>query len=169
MKKIFIILFAWSYSFVIAQDINVRKFDEKSNQDILIGKCTKQVFMQQPFQSWFKTAYEQYSPDNSVLEQAQKIISDKIKIIVIFGSWCSDTQEQLPRFFKVMDFVGYTPDMIELIAVDRNKQAESFDLGKYGIERIPTFIFYKNGKEKGRIVETPTISMEKDILEILKK
>jgi hypothetical protein len=35
------------------------------------------------------------------------------------------------------------------------------------IERIPTFIFYRNGREIGRIVENPKTEMLEDILAIV--
>ena len=35
------------------------------------------------------------------------------------------------------------------------------------IQRTPTFIFFKNGVEIGRIVETPRDSLENDILKIV--
>ena len=35
------------------------------------------------------------------------------------------------------------------------------------IEKVPTFIFYKNGIEIGRIIESPEKSIEKDFLKIL--
>jgi len=35
------------------------------------------------------------------------------------------------------------------------------------ITNIPTFIFYKNGKEMHRIVESPMESLEKDMLKII--
>ena len=35
------------------------------------------------------------------------------------------------------------------------------------IELVPTFIFYRNGEELGRIVETPEDTLEKDLAEIV--
>jgi hypothetical protein len=37
----------------------------------------------------------------------------------------------------------------------------------FDITNVPTFIFYRNGKEINRIVESPVISLEKDMLSIL--
>lgn len=48
------------------------------------------------------------------------------------------------------------------------KKAEGFDIDQFIIERVPTFIFYKNESEIGRIIETPVETLEKDILNILK-
>lgn len=168
MKNLLLFLVMSIFVEANAQEWNHRKFDEKKQQEILIGKCNKQAFMQDPFKQWFVTEYERYHPNNEILLHAKKYINEQLKIVVIFGSWCSDTQEQLPRFMKVLDYIGYTPDMLELIAVDGNKNSETIDISQYKIEKIPTFIFYKKGKEIGRIVETPTQSFEKDIVKILK-
>ncbi len=169
MKKILLFLIVGTFIRANAQEWNHRTFDEKKQQEILIGKCNKQAFMQEPFNQWFVPEYEQYRPNNEMLIQAKKYINEQLKIVAIFGSWCSDSQEQLPRFMKVMDYMGYTPDMLELIAVDGNKNCEMMDISQYKIEKVPTFIFYKKGKEIGRIVETPSETFERDMIKFFKK
>lgn len=168
MKNLLLFLAICTFIGANAQELNKRKFDEKKQQEILIGKCNKQALMQAPFNQWFTSEYERHEPNNEILSQTKKYLNEQLKIVAVFGSWCSDTQEQLPRFMKVMDYIGYTPDMLELIAVDGNKNCEMVDISQYKIEKVPTFIFYKKGKEIGRIVETPSESFEKDIIKILK-
>jgi hypothetical protein len=85
----------------------------------------------------------------------------------VFGSWCSDSREQLPRFFRVLDAAGYPSERLMLLAVDRSKTAHGIDASRLRIERVPTFIFYHNGRELGRIVETPLETLEADIAAIL--
>jgi hypothetical protein len=38
---------------------------------------------------------------------------------------------------------------------------------KLDIQRVPTFIFYKNNIEAGRIIENPETSLEQDMVKIL--
>ncbi len=152
-----------------AQQVNKRINDTKSGEEILFGYCNKLGLKQAPFINWFEAEYQTYEPKMEVLSDAKQYINEELKIVVIFGTWCSDSREQLPRFLKVMDYVGYTPSMLEMIAVDRTKKAGEIDLSSYSIEKVPTFIFLKNGKEIGRIVETPKTNFEKDIISILKK
>jgi hypothetical protein len=54
-----------------------------------------------------------------------------------------------------------------LIGVNREKQGLSDEAEELDIEFVPTIIFYKDGSEIGRIVETPAESLEKDLLKIL--
>ncbi len=166
INLLFFILIVFSLN---AQDINNKIIDEKTGKEMLVGVCNKLALKQPPYNSWFETEYEHYEPNESVLTETKKYINENIKIVVIFGTWCGDTHEQLPRFYKTMDYIGYQPNTIELIAVDRNKEANNINIKTYKIEKIPTFIFYKNGKEIGRIIEKPSNSIENDILKILKK
>ncbi len=154
---------------VFSQTVNQRIYDNKSGKEILLGKCTKQGLKLSPFNEWFDKGYESYELQWDVLSNSKKYLNENLKIVVIFGTWCDDTQEQLPRFMKVMDNIGYTPDMLELIAVDRTKSAGTIDISSYNVKQIPTFIFFKNGKELGRIIESPRSTMEKEIISILKK
>ena len=52
--------------------------------------------------------------------------------------------------------------------MDRNKSSSGTEIQSLNIELVPTFIFYKNENEIGRIIETPEISIESDMLKILR-
>ena len=88
-------------------------------------------------------------------------------ILVVYGTWCSDSHDEIPRFFKVMDAIDFPADRIKLIAVDRTKQLPEGIAKEFGIERVPTFIIHYRGVEIGRIVETTQHSFEQDIVEVL--
>jgi thiol-disulfide isomerase/thioredoxin len=82
------------------------------------------------------------------------------------GTWCSDSKEQIPAFYKILDELNCDSNSITLINVDRNKKGLSNEIKKLNIELIPTIIFYKQRKKIGRIIETPYESLEKDLINI---
>jgi len=43
----------------------------------------------------------------------------------------------------------------------------SNDIDVYGVENVPTFIFFRNGEELGRIIEAPDKSLEEDMAGII--
>ncbi|MFN4082213.1 MAG: thioredoxin family protein [Bacteroidia bacterium] len=88
-------------------------------------------------------------------------------VLIVAGSWCSDTKLHLPALIKVLNECNVTNEKVLLYFVDFNKKTDVFDAKALQIELIPTFIFYKNGKEIGRIIETPKVSIEDDLLKIL--
>ena len=83
------------------------------------------------------------------------------------GTWCGDSKREIPHFFKTLEQVGFNTKDLELIAVDRNKKTPNNLQKGFNIKKIPTFIFYKQGKEIGRYVEYARESLEKDMIQIV--
>jgi hypothetical protein len=54
-----------------------------------------------------------------------------------------------------------------MVAVDREKKGGEFCLADFEINLVPTFIFTQQGNEIGRIIETPVVSLEQDLLNII--
>ena len=86
------------------------------------------------------------------------------------GTWCEDSHREVPRFFKILEAVGHPESKLTMIAVNRKKEAPNGEEGPLNIQRVPTIIVQKYGKEIGRIIESPSTGyLERDLLEILKK
>jgi len=56
---------------------------------------------------------------------------------------------------------------VRYIGVDRQKKDPEGLAAQYDFQRIPTFIVLQDGKEIGRIVERPEVSLEQDLAKIL--
>jgi thiol-disulfide isomerase/thioredoxin len=96
------------------------------------------------------------------------------KTITLFmGTWCGDSKREVPRILKMLDCCGYPSEKITLIMVsnapDAYKQSPQHEETGKNIIRVPTILIHENGKEVGRIVETPIASLEKDMLAILQQ
>jgi thiol-disulfide isomerase/thioredoxin len=142
--------------------------DEKSGTEILYGYTTLDGLKMAPFSNWFNSGYEEYQPDMETLDQLGSVALNDIEILLVMATWCSDSRREVPRFIKIIDSMGYNCANIKIINVDRKKQAEKTPVQKLEILRVPTFIFKRNGRETGRIIETPVESLEKDMLKIIK-
>lgn len=94
-------------------------------------------------------------------------VQEGVDVTIFFGGWCGDSKREVPRFLKLADESGFAKSSIQLYALDRTKKSDDGLTEKYRIERIPTFIFLKDGKEIGRITESPTTTLEGDVLTIL--
>jgi thiol-disulfide isomerase/thioredoxin len=94
-------------------------------------------------------------------------VQSGIDVTIFFGGWCGDSKRQVPHFLKLADESGIPASRIRLYALDRTKKSDDGLTDKFRIERIPTFIFLKDGKEIGRITESPTTTLEGDVLTIL--
>ena len=115
-----------------------------------------------PFRAGYDTA--------TIVQEFVPMIRDVkngVDVTVFFGGWCGDSKREVPRFLKLADESGFPKSSIRLYALDRTKKSDDGLTDKFAIERIPTFIFLKDGKEIGRITEAPATTLEGDVLTIL--
>ena len=138
----------------------------KDSSGNLVGITNKENFLQEPFSSWFTTNYEDYKLNEEVIEKLKPLLKE-VTIKAFMGTWCGDSKEQTPVFYKILDKAEFNYNNLEFIAVDRSKSTPNNLQEGFNIERVPTFIFYKEGKEIGRFVEYPRETVEADILKII--
>jgi hypothetical protein len=68
---------------------------------------------------------------------------------------------------RIADMWQFPGTKITFIGVDNAKLSPVGEYDSLGIQRVPTFIIYKNNIESGRIIETPKTSLEQDLVNIL--
>ncbi len=133
---------------------------------ILLGPANEDGFKQEPFNTWYEENYADYEVDKTTISSLKHLLKN-VKVKAFMGTWCGDSKRETPRFFKIMEATDYNDENIELITMSRQKDTpEGSELG-LNITNVPTFIFYKNGEEINRIVESPITSLEKDMIAIL--
>ena len=110
----------------------------------------------------FYSEYESYKVD----DQFELLGVKDLDVIIVFGTWCHDSKREVPRMLRILDSIGMSFEKISLIAVDIRK-SEPGGRGKlFNIKRTPTFIFFKEGDEVGRIIERPDVNLESDLKKI---
>lgn len=153
-----------------AQKLNQKTPDEKKGNEMLIGYCNRDGFatVNSNFDSVYRAEYPIYHADEATMKQLA-IKLKGVKITVVMATWCGDSKEWVPRFYKIMDELKFNYKNLTLICVDRSKKAPGTNVDALKIELVPTFIFYRKKVELGRIVEVPVDLLEKEILKILVK
>lgn len=140
----------------------------KNAKGNLVGYASKSDLKQEPYGSeWFNDYYEYYETDKNVIKELKPLL-EGIKIIGFMGTWCDDSRRETPNFYKILDETEFDYTKLDLVTVNREKKANGIEKG-YAIERVPTFIFYKNGREIGRFVEHTVngATLEHDLLQIV--
>ena len=149
--------------------INQEIRDERG-QPQLLGKCTRERLTQAPYASWFVKNYSDYTLDSATADQFRSGLAGK-KIILFMGTWCGDSQREIPRIFKILDYCGIDSSGVQLVMVSdadsTYKQSPGHEERGMNVFRVPDLIVLDKGKEIGRIVESPVQSLEKDLLAII--
>ncbi len=162
MKKYIAILFIIASVTGKTQTVTVTKVDSATayqtiynntkHETTLRGLIKRSLIESDTTFSWFKKNYALGKPDDSAVTAFKAHASD-IKMIIFGGTWCEDTQNILPQFFKMADAAAYADSNVTLIGVDRSKTTIDNLSSAFHITKVPTFIIMKNGKEAGRVTE----------------
>ena len=154
MTKNFLILsisIFTTFSFISADRV------DKSKNNLLGDIQIQNLFTEYPL---FKFRYDNYEVTNQIN------LSDleDISVVIMFGTWCHDSKREVPRMLRILDSAGVGTDQISLIGVDINKTEPKGREKLYNLRNTPTLILLKNGKEVGRIIERPNVSLEADLI-----
>ncbi len=160
MKKILIA----SLIFMFFSCKSAQESDKKT--PLLVGQKEMSDLQQTPYDVWFNPGYENYKSDPETIVKLKSFTND-VKIKIVMGTWCEDSQNQVPRFYKILKQIDFDLKKVTLITVDRKKKTPDHLEKGLAITHVPTFIIYKNGKELHRIVESPIETLEKDLLKIV--
>ncbi len=134
---------------------------------VLRGIINRQILESDTSFSWFADNKRYGDADISAV-LALKKNGAKCSFVVLSGTWCHDSQNLVPKFYRLMDAGGIPDSKITLIALDRNKTTVQNLHSKYQVKAVPTFIVLVDGKEVGRVLEHgKTGYMEKELGEII--
>lgn len=128
------------------------------------GKMTEQQIYRQ-FPEW-KDRAARYTPKDEVVRKLRRVATP-IEIVLFFGTWCKDVNDDVPRILKIFSAVGNAAFSLQIYAVDRRHREKSGFAEKLRINRVPTVVLLEGGKELGRIVEKPQQSLEEDLYAIV--
>lgn len=140
---------------------------EPNGNRVVTGHFTRSVLTaDSAMNTWFSTRYRTYEPDAADL-RAVAAAAEGVRFVVILGTWCGDSKREVPHLFRIADMAGIPDERIELYGVDRSKKGTDGVEERYHLERVPTIVVERQGKEVGRIVEMPVETLEKDLRIIL--
>lgn len=146
---------------VVTQSIYAQKMSDSI--PVLTGSISLQQL--QTFK-WHVDGYANYVCKKEIIDSI-KPFAQHLKLIVVMGTWCSDSREHIPALLRVANAAGIPSSHLEFLGVDRTKKCSHPDISPMNIEYVPTiYVFYKS-KLMGTIIETPKLSIEEDLLHLI--
>ena len=113
--------------------------------------------------------YDKFLPPTEIMEAMKVKFGSDMKIDVYLGLWCPDSRNNVPLFLKLLDSLGTTVP-VRYFGVPRKASRDvKYYVEEFNVEKVPSFIFYRGGKEIGRIIENPKTGMLEDTFEIVSK
>jgi len=119
---------------------------------VLKGIINRSVLENDTSFAWFTENMKWGQADTSAVTAFRRHAKD-FTVIVFGGTWCEDTHNLWPVFYRLVEKSGYPEKKITLLAVDRKKQTINNLSQQYHVTNVPTFIVLHDSKEIGRVVE----------------
>jgi thiol-disulfide isomerase/thioredoxin len=142
---------------------------DANGNKMLLGLANKTDLLKEPFADWFVKNEAAYTTDAATANLLKPLLADK-RFTIFMGTWCGDSKREVPRIYKVLQACGVTKKQITLVMVNNNdsayKQSPGHEEKGLHIHRVPTLIMWEGTAEKGRMVESPVVSWEKDLFTI---
>ncbi|HNP20645.1 MAG TPA: thioredoxin family protein [Panacibacter sp.] len=155
LKKLAFISLVFYASISNPLNAQSKKFDisyDTSGQKVLTGLLTRADIASDTAFKWFAANMKLGAADAAAIAAFQKNAA-KFQVVIFAGTWCEDSQNLLPVFYRLADKSGYPDSSITLIGLDRNKKTLNNLHAVFNVTHTPTFIVMKDGKEIGRVVE----------------
>jgi thiol-disulfide isomerase/thioredoxin len=172
MKAISLLLVSFiilSASCKTTKPVAENKTNSAGQDTMLIGYFIPDRLISEPYSAWYIKGYDDYQFNTEAINKLFDIQKEGITIKIVMGTWCPDSRREVPHFMKVLDTWQFPAGGVIFIGVDRAKHSPAGEVTKLDIRQVPTFIIYKNNIEAGRIIETPTTSLEQDMVNILNR
>ena len=150
----------------IKAEINILVPDTIDDNMMLLGFINEEGLQGDEFIEWYKENHNGHILDSTTIKELKPKLND-VTIKVFMGTWCSDSQREVPALYKILNVAEFDISKLEVIAVSQEKDTPNQLEKGFNIEYVPTIIFYKNEKEIGRYVELAQETLEKDMLAIL--
>ena len=143
MKKFFLLAITIVSAQLVFAQTEISR--DASGNKIIKGFLSKETLATDTAFAWYGNNQKSYTPNADVIKN-YSAGKDAVNIVVFGGTWCGDTKQILPGFFKTVDAASFPESRITLIGVDRNKKT-LYNLSEaFGITNVPTFIVMKDGK-----------------------
>ena len=90
-------------------------------------------------------------------------LPDEVSVLLFFGTWCHDSEREVPRLVKLLETAGLSEDKLTLIALDYRKREPEVERGNLMFALPRPLFFCEPGKRWGAVVERPNTSLYEDI------
>ena len=104
---------------------------------IILGKQERATIEKEPYDKWFAENYKEHTLDTLTVSAIAPQLT-ATEITVFMGTWCEDSQLQVPAFFKILDLAGTASSTVHLITINEDKDQPEDLVAGQDIINVPT-------------------------------
>ena len=85
-------------------------------------------------------------PLNKALVSQIDSLFDDIEVTIYMGTWCEDSQREVPGFFKIIDSLEANDQVQPIVGLNEDKVSHDGSAEQAGVTNVPTF-FQKTARK----------------------
>lgn len=139
----------------------------------VLGTMTLSEFEASADSAWLRQGMITYDPNADVIAELRTALEGVDEVVVYYGSWCGDSRSEVPKVVDVLESAGYPTQQLTFVGVapfedsiTGYKQSPDGATVGHHVYRVPTIRLVRGGRELGRVLEKPLLSVERDLLAI---
>ena len=109
----------------------------------------------------FQQAYQAYQPTEAEIAAMQRLAGKRI--VVLFGTWCHDSQREVGRLLKLIEVAKPQLAELKLVAADYQKHIPDGLHQRLNLVYTPTIYLFDGQTELGRVIERPMGNLAEDL------
>lgn len=102
---------------------------------------------------WRTPVDTRYRADAVWMDSIRALRHDSVDVTLFLGTWCSDSRKLVPKFLALQDSLPIRS--LNIVAVDTTKRDTMGLYAIYHVDSVPTFLFFRNEREIGRLRVKP--------------
>lgn len=147
-------------SILVAENVNDNAGHSAGESAVVLGQISAQKLLAQ--QPLFQASYDSFIVTPEQIATLQSI-DRKLRLVILFGSWCHDSQREVPRLLKLLDAADNKNIAVSLIGIGLGKAEPKAVVAQYELAFTPTVIVFDGAREIGRIIESPKQNWAADL------
>jgi len=140
--------------------------EPKSGERILLGDVDPEIIIRE-IPGIAELVRASAVDQNAARDLANRAVNEPFTLELYFGTWSEESREVVSRLLAFLLAEPGLDATVKLVAVDRAKNEPRALLAGRKIERLPTLIVARAGRELGRSVEASAANFERRILSLL--
>ena len=104
------------------------------------GEFSRDQLENSTHNSWFIENYNAHLLNKALVSQIDSLFDD-IEVRVYMGTWCKDSQREVPGFIKIIDALEANHQVHPIVGLNEDKVSHDGSSEKAGVTNVTTFIF----------------------------
>ena len=111
------------------------------------GEFSRDQLENSTHNNWFLENYNAHPLNKALVSQIDSLFDD-IEVTIYMGTWCEDSQREVPGFFKIIDALEANDQVQPIVGLNEDKVSHDGSAEQAGVTNVPPLSFQKTARNQ---------------------